>query len=189
MLSLVSSVGLIYCSRCQRPGRVAKSVGHLTRKSEVLGSIPGLATTDSRRAVVSYWRKYVHEILVNRLGGLSLPRKSVVRLTDRPDMTLDAYRGRKQQQHNNNNNDVKATPYIKKKLKKMLSVFSYTISLILSGWMLSLLCSMGVTGMGELIYCCDVKTSLVTTYIGKLLVACLPLMMSLMVTNFILFFL
>ena len=49
----------------------------------------------SRRAVVSYWRKYVHEVLVNRLGGLSLPRKSVVRLTDRPDMTLDVYRGSK----------------------------------------------------------------------------------------------
>ena len=45
--------------------------------------------------VVSYWRKYVHEVLVNRLGGLSLPRESVVRLTDRPDMTLDVYRGRK----------------------------------------------------------------------------------------------
>ena len=57
-----------------RPGRVAQSVGHLTRKSG---------------------RKYVHEVLVNRLGGLSLPRKSVVRLTDRPDMTLDVYRGRK----------------------------------------------------------------------------------------------
>ena len=47
----------------------------------------------------------MHEVLVNRLGGLSLPRKSVVRLTDRPDMTLDVYRGRKttvqqqQQQH------------------------------------------------------------------------------------------
>ena len=56
----------------------------------------------SRRAVVSYWRKYVHEVLVNRLGGLSLPRKSVARLTDRPDMTLDVYRGRKttmQMQH------------------------------------------------------------------------------------------
>ena len=35
----------------------------------------------------------MHEVLVNRLGGLSLPRKSVVRLTDRPDMTLDVYRG------------------------------------------------------------------------------------------------
>ena len=37
----------------------------------------------------------MHEVLVNRLGGLSLPRKSVVRLTDRPDITLDVYRGRK----------------------------------------------------------------------------------------------
>ena len=37
----------------------------------------------------------MHEVLVNRLRGLSLPRKSVVRLNDRPDMTLDIYRGRK----------------------------------------------------------------------------------------------
>ena len=37
----------------------------------------------------------MHEVLVNRSGGLSQPRKSVVRLTDRPDMTLDVYRGRK----------------------------------------------------------------------------------------------
>ena len=37
----------------------------------------------------------MHEVLVTRLGGLSLPRKSVVRLTDRPDMTLDVYHGRK----------------------------------------------------------------------------------------------
>ena len=84
-----------------KPGRVAQSVGHLTHKSGVLSSIPGLATYFrfsfrffKIRTVVSYWRKYVHEILVNRLGGLSLPRKSVVRLTDRPDMTLDVYRGR-----------------------------------------------------------------------------------------------
>ena len=44
----------------------------------------------------------MQEVLVNRLGGLSLPRKSVVRLTDRPDMTIDVYYGRKttiQQQH------------------------------------------------------------------------------------------
>ena len=34
-------------------------------------------------------------IMFNHLGGLSLPRKSVVRLTDRPYMTLDVYRGRK----------------------------------------------------------------------------------------------
>ena len=37
----------------------------------------------------------MHEVLVNLLGGLSLPRKSVVRLTDCRDMTLDVYRGRK----------------------------------------------------------------------------------------------
>ena len=46
----------------------------------------------------------MHEVLVNRLGGLSQPRKSLVRLTDRPDMTLDVYRGRKttmQQQQKN----------------------------------------------------------------------------------------
>ena len=43
----------------------------------------------------------MHEVLVNRLGGLSLSRKSVVRLIDRPDMTLDVYRGRETtiQQH------------------------------------------------------------------------------------------
>ena len=45
----------------------------------------------------------MHEVLVNCLGGLSLPRKSVVRLTDHPEITLNVYRGRKtktqQQQH------------------------------------------------------------------------------------------
>ena len=53
----------------------------------------------------------MHEVLVNHLGGLSLPMKSVVRLTDRPDMTLDVYRGRKttmQQQIQNN----KRTPNV-----------------------------------------------------------------------------
>ena len=43
----------------------------------------------------------MHEVLVNPVGGLGLPRKNVVRLTDRPDMTLGVYRGRKttKQQH------------------------------------------------------------------------------------------
>ena len=49
-------------------------------------------SADSRRSVVSYWRKYEHEVLINRLGGLSLPWKSVVMLTDHPDMTIDVYR-------------------------------------------------------------------------------------------------
>ena len=54
-------------------------------------------SADSRRAVVSYWRKHVHEVLTNRLGGLGSPRKSVVRLNDH-----GCYRRRKTiaQQHN-----------------------------------------------------------------------------------------
>ena len=34
----------LLCFPSSQPGRVAQSVGHLTRKSEVLGWIPGLAT-------------------------------------------------------------------------------------------------------------------------------------------------
>ena len=92
---------LLFYLKVSLPGRVAQSVGHLTRKSGVLGTILGLATYFRfsfrffKKAVVSFWRKYVHEVLVNRLGGLSLPMKSVVRLTDRPYMTLDVHRGRK----------------------------------------------------------------------------------------------
>ena len=100
LLSTCTSYHKLDCTKME-PGHVAQSVGHLTRKSGVLGSIPGLATYF--RAVVSYWRKYVHEVLVNRLGGLSLPRKSVVRSTDCPDMTLDVYPGRKTTMQQSNN--------------------------------------------------------------------------------------
>ena len=44
----------------------------------------------------------MHKVLVNRLGGLNLPRKSVVRLTDRPDMTLNVYVDVKQQNKQTN---------------------------------------------------------------------------------------
>ena len=44
-----------------------------------------LPSADSRREVVSYLRKNVHWVLVNSLIGLSLPRKSLARLTDRPN--------------------------------------------------------------------------------------------------------
>ena len=83
------------------PGRVAQSVGHLTRKSGVLSSIPGLATYFRfsfrffKKGSCQLLAKVCARCVFNRLGGLSLPRKSVVRLTDRPDMTLDVYRGRK----------------------------------------------------------------------------------------------
>ena len=48
-------------------------------------------SANSRRAVVSYWRKYMHEVVVPLKR--CLPRKSVVRLTDRPDMTIVIYHG------------------------------------------------------------------------------------------------
>ena len=61
-----------------------QAVASLTQESEVPGSI---------RAVISSWQKCVHEVRANRLGGLSMPRKSVIRLIDRPNMTIDIYRG------------------------------------------------------------------------------------------------
>ena len=46
---------------------------------------------------------YVHEVLVNCLGGLSLPRKSVVRLSDHPRHDLRSLPLK--QSINNNNKD------------------------------------------------------------------------------------
>ena len=67
-------------------------MGHNTRSGNILSFLLPLFQ-EGQLSVTG--EKYMHEVLVNRLGGLSLPRKSVVRLTDRPDMTLDVYRGRK----------------------------------------------------------------------------------------------
>ena len=75
-----STVGSLSDSRARGPGFDTWS-GHIL-------------AADSRRAVVSYWQKYVQEVLVNCLGGLSLSRKGVVRLTDCPNMTTAVYRGR-----------------------------------------------------------------------------------------------
>ena len=69
----------------------ARGPGFHTRASHILS----ISLSADSRAVVSYWQKYVQEVLVNCLGGLSLPRKSVVRLTDHPDMTIAVYHGRK----------------------------------------------------------------------------------------------
>ena len=74
------------------PDSLVRGPGFDTLSGHILSF---LLPADSRGAVVSYWRKHVHEVLVNRLGGLSLPGKSVVRLTDHPDVTFDVYRGRK----------------------------------------------------------------------------------------------
>ena len=67
---LRNAVGSTSDSGARGPGFNTPS-GHM-----LLGS----PSADSRSAVVSYWQKHVHKVLVNRLGGLSLPRKSVVRL-------------------------------------------------------------------------------------------------------------
>ena len=103
-----ASVNAVYFANTVRksltfpPGRVAQSVGHLTRKSGVLGSIPGLATYFLfsfhffKKGSCQLLAKVCARSTGQPLRRSSLPRKSVVRLTDRPpDMTLDVYRGRK----------------------------------------------------------------------------------------------
>ena len=37
----------------------------------------------------------MHKVMVNHIGGLSLPRKSVDWFTDHPNMTIAVYNGRK----------------------------------------------------------------------------------------------
>ena len=60
------------CSFYSGPGRLAQLVGHLTRKSEVLGLIPCLATYFRssfrwfKKGSYQLLAKYVHEVLVNR---------------------------------------------------------------------------------------------------------------------------
>ena len=83
------------------PHRAVSRASDLSQRPQVLYPIRPHTlfspSADSRRAVVSYWRKYVLEVLVNRLEGLNLPRNSMVRITDHPDMAMVVYYGRKQQ--------------------------------------------------------------------------------------------
>ena len=53
----------------------------------ILRAFSSLPHNHSRRIVVSYKRRYVHEVLVNCLFKLA-QEKSVVRWTDRPAMTI-----------------------------------------------------------------------------------------------------
>ena len=82
------------------PYREEQSVARLTKSQRSRVRYPVRPhtfvspSTNSRRPVVSYWRKYVHE-------GLNLSRKSFARLTNRPDMTTDVNRGRKITTHTN----------------------------------------------------------------------------------------
>ena len=57
---------------------------------EIISTAILLPSAHLRRVVVSYKRKYVHEVLVNRFVKLA-QEKSVVRLTGRPDMTIAVY--------------------------------------------------------------------------------------------------
>ena len=72
------------------PGPLAHSVASLTADPGVTNSIPARShtfvkidcdfppSTDSRRVVVSFKRKYVHEVLVNRLGKLTQEKCGLV---------------------------------------------------------------------------------------------------------------
>ena len=87
--------------------RVTQVAAHLTQDPEVPGSIPRLATYLSfsshffKKGSCQLLTKDVHLVLVNRFGGLSLPRNYVVRSTDSTDMARAVYHGHKAttQQH------------------------------------------------------------------------------------------
>ena len=54
--------------------------------------LSGFHSSQENFSLMTNTCKYIN--VVNRLIGLSLPRKSVARLTDRPNMTLAIDRGR-----------------------------------------------------------------------------------------------
>ena len=111
------------------PNRVAQSAANLAQEPEARYPVRPHTfvslSADSRRTIVGYWRKYVHEVLVNRLGGLRLPRISVVRLTDRSDMTIAVYYGRTGL-YNNTTTLIKYTADIRHKKLYLKSVFRST---------------------------------------------------------------
>ena len=84
-----------------------QSVEHPTRARG-----PSLVSpsADSGMAVVNYWGKYV--LLVYCIGGLSVSRNSVGRLTDSSDMTTAVYSGciTTKQQQTQNSPEIKIHP-------------------------------------------------------------------------------
>ena len=65
----------------------------------------------------------MHEVMVNHLGGLSLPRKkSVFRLTDRHDMISDVYCGRKTTIQQQQQLVIKLSFVLPKQLQKIRSI-------------------------------------------------------------------
>ena len=74
------------------PDSLVRGPGFDTRSGNILSFLlplfqEGQLSATGESMCTKYW--------LTAYGCLSLPRKSVVTLTDRPDMTLDVYRGRK----------------------------------------------------------------------------------------------
>ena len=93
MAVLMSGHNIILLFQMENCRAVLHSWKRLRLKSQRYPFQPNSFVSPSvvlRRAAVSYWLKYVHKVLVNHLGGLNLPRKSVVRLTD---MIIAVYLG------------------------------------------------------------------------------------------------
>ena len=104
-LQVVHFLGIISTTHPQQTARITQLVSCLTGDPGVMSLIPArshtfaeiyhkiistailLPSADSRRVVVSYKRKYVHEVLVNTLVKLA-QEKSVASWTDSPGMTI-----------------------------------------------------------------------------------------------------
>ena len=89
---------LLNVFEASRASTVGCAYRQISRRSRVRSSCPAnpfynhsLPSADSRRAVVSYWRKNVYQVLVNCRGGL--PRNSVDRLTDCARNDLKCFEG------------------------------------------------------------------------------------------------
>ena len=84
-----------------QPGYIGQLVMHLTQGQEIMGSMLGSATYFHfsfhwyKKGSCQLLAKVCARSTVNYIGGVSLTKKSGVRLTDRHDMTLDVYRERK----------------------------------------------------------------------------------------------
>ena len=113
----IQEVGQILTSGVVSSTRVG-SCTFMEIDHEIISTTILLSSTDSRRVVVHFKRKYVHELLVNGLVKLA-QENSVVKLTDRPDMTIAVDWGIKQQNKQTNKILTWCMLYLKKKLPKI----------------------------------------------------------------------
>ena len=90
----------------QRPGRVAQSVGHLTRKLGVLGSIPGRATYF--RFSLRFFKKGSCQLLATSAATLLLAEHVAIRLN------CGGKKMRRNHSNNVNEKDEKSRPEIRR---------------------------------------------------------------------------